>query len=647
MASLECSLKAQLTFLSGDERPCQRCIKRHIADNCHDGVRKKAKYLHDAPNEALIPPGGAGYFLNGTNKNSSNDQTSSVPTNVGSLAHASHYYAQAQPQTVDLYSPSSNQSQMPPPMHSNPSFGSSQSPISPQFTSTGSQHTSPLQTMSQPAQPVQYGQALFDPSDPALFNLDISSLNFGNQYGALEFGMLHHMSSSAYDTNGNQVMNSMGQMQDSFTPQYNDGQSILFGQDALINADWQHTHPRSSSSAANMLATPNNTPVVTNVDRQDSINGMPHGYAIGAGPGSMASASPASQADHQSMNESPAPALFMNTSQSQSSPVFTKPALPHHQQQHPVQPPQAPHEDYSHVLNASGKRPRNADYIYEADIQPFDFVAGFHRVMRYLKTHFSKAKQHRIARALAAWRPSLITNTKDLSVKDLAFMERIFQRKLYAYINPVNGFVHSYGTPTLLLRRDGTVAWASKEFTILTGWRNSVLIGKEQNLNVNTGGASGANTAPGSAPGSAVRTREGSPTKEGEMPGKELVRGGVLLMELMDQDSVVEWYEDFARLAFNDPWGNSVRQVKLLKYRTREDVLGGANEAGKREEESPPAGKRDGKDGQIGGEAQVKTLGEKEGLVDCMCIWKIDRDTFEVPMLIIMNVSTTNDGRED
>lgn len=629
-------LKPWLTLL-GDERPCQRCIKRHIADNCHDGVRKKAKYLHDAPNEALIPPSSAGYFLNGTKKNSSNDQTSNVPTNAGSLAQASHYYAQAQPQTVDLYSPTSNQSQMPPPMHTQ-SFGSSQSPISPQFTSAGSQHTSPIQSMNQPAQPMQYGQALFDPSDPALFNLDISSLNFGNQYGALEFGMLHHMSSSAYDANGNQVMNNMGQMQDSFTPQYNDGQSILFGQDALVGADWQHGHPRSNSSAASMLATPSNTAVVPNIDRQDSINGMPHGYAIGAGPGSMASASPASQADHQSMTESPAPALFLNTSQPpQSSPIFTKPALPHHQQQQPVQPPQQQQsEDYSHMLNASGKRPRNADYIYEADIQPFDFVAGFHRVMRYLKTHFSKAKQHRIARALAAWRPSLITNTKDLSVKDLCFMETIFQRKLYAYINPVNGFVHAYGTPTLLLRRDGTVAWASKEFTILTGWRNSVLIGKEPNLNVNTGGASGANTAPGSGPGSAVRTREGSP-KDGE----QIKVGGVLLMELMDQDSVVEWYEDFARLAFNDPWGNSVRPVKLLKYRTKEDVLG--MEAGKGEDsvsEVPTVVKNAGREGQIGGEHQFKTLGEKEGLVDCMCIWKIDRDTFEVPMLIIMNVST-------
>jgi len=28
-------------------RPCQRCIKRGIADNCIEGHRKKAKYLLD------------------------------------------------------------------------------------------------------------------------------------------------------------------------------------------------------------------------------------------------------------------------------------------------------------------------------------------------------------------------------------------------------------------------------------------------------------------------------------------------------------------------------------------------------------------------------------------------------------------------
>ncbi|KAF9975891.1 Transcriptional regulator of nonfermentable carbon utilization [Actinomortierella ambigua] len=37
--------KAHLTC--DDSRPCQRCIKRDLADTCADGVRKKAKYLQD------------------------------------------------------------------------------------------------------------------------------------------------------------------------------------------------------------------------------------------------------------------------------------------------------------------------------------------------------------------------------------------------------------------------------------------------------------------------------------------------------------------------------------------------------------------------------------------------------------------------
>src|SRR5215470_15950577 len=48
-------ISRQADVSPGDERPCQRCIKRGLQDACHDGVRKKAKYLHDAPNEALMP----------------------------------------------------------------------------------------------------------------------------------------------------------------------------------------------------------------------------------------------------------------------------------------------------------------------------------------------------------------------------------------------------------------------------------------------------------------------------------------------------------------------------------------------------------------------------------------------------------------
>ncbi|KAG9228940.1 hypothetical protein BJ875DRAFT_547373 [Amylocarpus encephaloides] len=38
-----------------DERPCQRCTKRGIADSCQDSKRRQPKYLYDVPPEALTP----------------------------------------------------------------------------------------------------------------------------------------------------------------------------------------------------------------------------------------------------------------------------------------------------------------------------------------------------------------------------------------------------------------------------------------------------------------------------------------------------------------------------------------------------------------------------------------------------------------
>lgn len=86
---------------------------------------------------------------------------------------------------------------------SQPTFQSSQAPISPPYSQTNQgQASNPPSTQSQisSANLHQFGGPLFDPSDPALFNFDISSLNFGNHYGALEMGMLGHMSSGVAET---------------------------------------------------------------------------------------------------------------------------------------------------------------------------------------------------------------------------------------------------------------------------------------------------------------------------------------------------------------------------------------------------------------------------------------------------------------
>lgn len=73
------SVAAANSSVIGDERPCQRCIKRGLADACQDGVRKKAKHLHDVPREALSPVLGPNY--NQVN-NSSNNGHSTASTST-------------------------------------------------------------------------------------------------------------------------------------------------------------------------------------------------------------------------------------------------------------------------------------------------------------------------------------------------------------------------------------------------------------------------------------------------------------------------------------------------------------------------------------------------------------------------------------
>jgi len=234
---------------------------------------------------------------------------------------------------------------------------------------------------------------------------------------------------------------------------------------------------------------------------------------------------------------------------------------------------------------------------------------------------------------------------------------------LYEYVD----FINSYGTPTVITRRDGAIVAASKEFSILTGWSKGVLLGKEPNLNVNSGGASGASTGGLS---SASRTRlssveEERPGRNGESVGKEAATTlqPALMAEIMDQDSVVQFYEDYAKLAFGDPRGFGIRRGKLLKYKTKEDIAASdaeanrppileqhahsrnpsisANEQKRKRASSikhePGVVKMEGSEGRISGEAAINRLGEKEGMVDVMYCWNVRRDVFEVPMLIVMN----------
>lgn len=658
--------RAHLTC--GDERPCHRCIKRGLQDACMDGVRKKAKYLHDAPNEALMPGIGSNYHhLNGSQPPAMPGQIS-VPNSGTPLSQQSNFYQQPQPGNFNMYPQSSSQGPLPPPMQESAvmnSFSNQQTPISPPYSSNPNQRTPPIQPNAPSSMPQasqadatpmhHFGGPLFDPSDPALFNFDIASLNFGNHYGALEFGMLGHMSSGAADTppSDNSMMNPLNQAANMFNPQMatstgfaeNQGgmtAGLAFGPDGLPATEWQNTQSRQGS--VTQVQTPHNTPIA-NIDapRNDGLNG-PHAYAIGAGPSSLSSASPQSAgadlgAGFDNGPMSPA-TFFAPASQQhmqQHSPAFNRP-----QQPQAYQPPQYPQSQQAiqsqprpsialHPLQgnaASRKRRRDTSAIYEGISKAYPYTSGFHRFFGLIRERFPKDKEIRIARALAAIRPSFIACTKDLTDQDLVFGEKNLQRQLLTYEDSIE----KIGTPTIICRRTGEVAAVGKEFSILTGWRREVLLGKDPNANINWGGSSGsqsANTSGSTSRGAMTPLLAGQEQDTGPRP--------VSIAELMDEDSVVQFYEDFAQMAFGDSRGSALRSIKLLKYRTKEDMMKleelAANE-GKGVKADPPVKL----ESSIGGESGMYRLGEREGMVQCMCQWVIKRDIFDMPMLIVMSI---------
>ena len=608
----------------GDERPCQRCIKRGLQDACHDGVRKKAKYLHDAPDGALMPGVGGG------NQSYSNPMRNSIsmsrnggsanpaqqPPNTNNFYPTPQPQAQPQPGGYNMYQETSmSQSPFPTQSPVSPTYNlkSSQNGRNPGLSSTVSQQPPPSSALpgdtSQPQNP--FAGPFFDPSDPALFNFDLSSMNFENRYGALEFGMLGHMATGAGDspTDSATQRGSIGRSGSAqfSTPAPGFGESpgnqpFMFG-DPLLN-DW------STGQASGQ-------PHV-NVSGVYGQNGMlpahmkaegPHAFAIESNPANFTS--PGSATSPHVTTTGFEDASFNNVSQKPNNlapngqrPLITTPSLKHQSLQ--VGPK---------------RRHRNPSSIYESVKEPYAYTSGFHNLTAFIQRRFTPQKTVRIAKALASIRPSFIATTKTLNRDDLIFMEKCFQRTLWEY----EDFINACGTPTIVCRRTGEIAAVGKEFSILTGWKKDVLLGKEPNLNVNTGGtgvpASGTTSRGSFTPRSSTLESAGSGRPQ-----------PVFLAELLDDESVVEFYEDFARLAFGDSRGSVMTRCKLLKYKTKEDTEAQAEDNGKWNNHLRKGG--------IAGEAGMNQLGFKDGKVECAYCWTVKRDVFDIPMLIVMNVST-------
>lgn len=384
-------------------------------------------------------------------------------------------------------------------------------------------------------------------------------------------------------------------------------------------ADWSSTSAPRTGSAGQMFG-----PMV------GSEPNFANAFAIGESSASISSASPAT--------------TNLDGGAYTSSPGASVNIFPHQQSQHDSMRQQAQQQsanlrqtDNPLVLGPQRPEPgkrrkRDASLVYSSVQAPYSYTSGFHSLTAFLQKRFAPQKTLRIAKALASIRPSFISCTKELNRDDLIFMEKCFQRTLLQY----EEFLNVYGTPTVICRRTGEIAGVNKEFSLLTGWRRDVLLGKEANFNANTGGtASGSGTATGNSSRGQATPRIGHGVVNTDTGRPQ----PVFLAELLDDDSVIQFYEDFAKLAFGDSRGYAMQPCKLLKYRTKDDPSWDSEEHTSKANGGANAGRTSQHNGNNGNLLLSDSLGDRDGKVSCMVCWTVKRDVFDIPMLLVMNVS--------
>jgi hypothetical protein len=558
-------------------------------------------------------------------------------------------------QNYNIFPPSQ---QMPPPILSERTMSSSnmiqQSPIATSYemnpqnhlqSPTIGQQTPSTQGMQPPGWSGMAG-ALFD--DPSMYNFDIASMNFGSNYGALEFGMLGQMATNAGDTPPSDTATTRGSVHQtyrvplgSFSESPNNNQFQY--SDASMMSDWS-THGPGPYNPMAQQQPPHAFAIETSAQFQspESHHTPPDGIKFEESPLLTTAA-----INNSNMTRPPTSAANLSPQRQRQPTQITTPQLKA-KSQLPAKP--------------NPKRPRDPSSIYTSVTTPHPYTQNFHHLIAYLQRRFSSqhSKTLSIAKSLASIRPSFIATTKTLNRDDLIFMEKCFQRTLFEY----ESFIESVGTPTIVARRTGEVAAVGKEFQILTGWSKSVLLGRAPNLNVNKGHTgltpqtgSGANSASlGGTKGFNTPQRTTVQDEAANGVGGEKRDRPVFLAELLDDDSVVQFYEDFARLAIGDSRGSVFRKGKLLKYRTQEDEVTAnlRREAESREHQAdgdghqsqaPGLQRRDTmtnprlrKEG-ISGEKGMQKLGSADGKVDCTYCWTVKRDIFDIPFLLVLNVS--------
>ncbi|KAH8995714.1 hypothetical protein EDB92DRAFT_1943201 [Lactarius akahatsu] len=166
----------------------------------------------------------------------------------------------------------------------------------------------------------------------------------------------------------------------------------------------------------------------------------------------------------------------------------------------------------SALLELSG--PKTAEEVYGSITKPYDYTEGYHFLMKVLPFRFEKNDILRIVRALAIFRPSLIALQMPLTEEDEIFVEKCVQRSVIE----LNKLISYSGTPTVVWRRTGEICLVGPEFCMLTEWSKEELLGTKK-----------------------------------------------YIWELFENQSVVEYWENFATHAFENTAQSVYSHCVLLK----------------------------------------------------------------------------------
>jgi len=402
------------------------------------------------------------------------------------------------------------------------------------------------------------------------------------------------------------------------------------------------------------------------------MGGNPHAYTIGTGPGSIATPSPEAGSPQSHSQQASIYNALTGSPRNNNGATFYRHQHASQQQLEQenrqkglAQYSQIQHHPHNirthtpHFQYQSHTRRRNlqADpsQVYHTVTEPYSYVQAYHRLFAMMETRFPKKEQLRIARAFSAFRPSFIASIQKLTRDDLVFQEKCCQRAIHIF----ESSLPNIGTPTLVCRRSGEVVVVGKEFCMLSGWPKEVLLGEKPNLNTNVPHAKEDEDA---AKAGRIRQRLQNQFSNGN--GRDESRDGgedangpdrgssrpkptgpnpVFLLELMDDESVCEFYEKFSQAAFADSTAKITSKCKILKYKPPVPVPALPNDDDETDEEveAKDTGARqrtNGIDTKANGKRPNDILGSSK-TIECMVCWTLRRDTFDIPMLIVMNVS--------